>query len=445
MGVLLRVIRMNGQIPPKTVSVAIIGGGFGALMSYAVLRFRGIPASQIAIFSPDSSPEHSWERFIRAINLEHLRSESTGHFYPTDSPGLATMEAFRMWSIQPIIQSWFDRYHPAVDTFIRHTKSIARQTGYYRCLTPTTISKIERHDGWFSLYDASGSFLLFAQHVIVAIGHGKHRICKPVERFRATLPHDTRVVLSYEHKSYAPPRRVVVVGDGLTAGTEWMNILQTGGSVVAVSLRGFSFGQALNCPRKYLSRRGLTPYRAQSAEDRIAEIEQATRGTVPMYPHWRRTVRDAIKSGRLEFITGELTDVQPVADTNVRCTIALGGTMGSRIIESDQLLCAIGFLPPATNPFLAQLIEQYSIPTMHGFPVIDNNCSAPEVSQPHSALFFIGSAAAWAFPCADQLSGLKLAARAIADRIVGKESWSFTEIAARIRNWGILVMGKELD
>lgn len=435
---------MNTLVP-QTVTVAIVGGGFGALMAYTVLRFRGIPSDQIAIFSPDSSPEHSWEQFVRAINLEHLRSESTGHFYPTDSPGLATIEALRTWSLRPLIQSWFDRYHPAVDTFIRHTKNIARQTGFYRCLVPASISRIERHEGWFSLYDHANTFLVFAQHVILAVGHGKHRVCDAIEKFRTSHPNDTRVLLSYEQKAYAPPRKVLIVGDGLTAGTEWMNVLQTGGSVIAVSLKGFSFGQPLNCPRKYLSRRGLAPYRTQSPEERFAEIAQATRGTIPMYPHWRRTIRAAKREGRLELIQGELLDIHDVNGKRIRCTIALTHSMGHRVVEVDQLLCAIGFMPPITHPLLESVIGQFGIATMGGFPMVDADCSLMEASQPHSVLFAIGSAAAWTFPCADQLSGLKLAARAISNRIVGRqESWSVKATGRRLSTWGRLVIGKEM-
>src|SRR5688572_29350526 len=88
---------------------AIIGGGLAGLMMYVVLRFRGVPAADIGIYSRDMYPEACWERSIRAIGQTQLRSESLGHFYPTDSPGLATIEALSNWSIKPIVLSWFDR------------------------------------------------------------------------------------------------------------------------------------------------------------------------------------------------------------------------------------------------------------------------------------------------------------------------------------------------
>src|SRR3989344_9522729 len=74
--------------------LAIIGGGFGALMVYAVLRFRGLAADSIRVYSVETSPERLWEKTVRAFRLTHMRSESLGHFFPTDAPGLATVESW---------------------------------------------------------------------------------------------------------------------------------------------------------------------------------------------------------------------------------------------------------------------------------------------------------------------------------------------------------------
>src|SRR3989344_6563850 len=80
--------------------IAIIGGGFGALMTVSVLRFRGVPLHDIRVYSDTGNPEGVWEKMVRAFRLTHMRSESLGHFYPTDSPGLATVEAVKTWSLK---------------------------------------------------------------------------------------------------------------------------------------------------------------------------------------------------------------------------------------------------------------------------------------------------------------------------------------------------------
>lgn len=429
--------------PVPTFPIAIIGGGFGALMAYGVLRFRGVRHEDIRIFSPDSSPEMSWERQIRAIKLHALRSESIGHFYPTHSPGLATLDAISDWSIRPLVQSWFDRYHPRVDTFIRHTKNIARLTGFYRSLQMGMVGRIERRDGWFALYDMDGNFLAFAQHVIMAIGHGKQHIPTAVSEFRKNYPDDTRVLLGYEMKSYAPPRKTLVVGDGLTAATDWFNILQAGGSVIGLSLRGFSFGQALNCPRGYLFKYGLAPYTDQSDEDRVKEIQSATRGTVPNYPHWRKMYREAQKDGRMELIQGNLQKISLEGDRlKAEYDSPDGLTRHSVIV--DQVISATGFMPVTTHPLLAHLIEEYNLETVGGYLKTEYDCCVKGISTPESCLTAIGSAAAWTLPCADQLGGLKINAHRIADTILGPERLSPRVIFAQTMRWFQLAIGKEL-
>ncbi len=431
-------------VQPHTTRVAIIGGGFGALMTYATLRFRGVARDDITIYSPDSSPEQSWERYIRAIKLHSLRSESGGHFYPTDSPGLATIEAWKTWSLRPLVESWFDRYHPAVDTFINHTKAIARQTGYYRRLVPKMIGHIERFDGWFGLYDTDNNFLIFAQHVVLAVGHGQHRVPEPVQKFRDQYPGDERVKLSYETKAYAPPKRVLVVGDGLTAGTEWINVLDPGGTVIGVSLHGFSFGQALNCPRPYLSRLGLQPYRSKSTEDRLQEIQSATRGTIPRYPRWKKILKEARHDKRLVEIKGTLMNIEVLETGELMCSIERAEEKKTDMVVVDHVICATGFLPPVTHPLLGRLVAQYNLPTVGGFLKVPDKCYIEALSTNGSYMGVVGSAATWAFPCADQLSGLKLAARQVTNLIVGPERWSPTTVAMQTKHWATLIRGGEI-
>lgn len=435
----------SSQTPsPVPVRVAIIGGGFGALMAYAVLRFRGVAREEIRVVTPDASPERSWERFVRAINLQSLRSESIAHFYPTDSPGLATMEAFTSWSIRPLIQSWFDRYHPTVDGFIRHTQTIARQTGFYHSILRAMVGEVVRHENSFELRDEDGETLTTAQHIILAVGHGQLHIPGPVTAYREMYGADDRVVTSYEEKSYAPPQTVLVVGDGLTAGTEWSNILTNGGRVLALSLTGFVVGQPLNTPRRYFSRRGILPYRRKEASARLQELRAATRGTVPAYPHWMRLFERAQREGRFELSRGTLMGIERTEDGALRCTIRLPDGHAVQTVRVHRVISAAGFYPPSTHPLLARLIAEYDIPTMDGIPEVTDNFCLENLSTPTSCAAVIGPAAAWAIPSADSLGGMKIVAHHIANLICGQETWSPRELAVKTARWTRLVTGREL-
>ncbi len=428
---------------PRTVRIGLVGGGFGALITYVILRFRGVPASDIAIFSPGPSPEKSWESFARAINLKTLRSESTGHFYPTDSPGLATVQAVKTWSLRPIIQTWFDRYHPTIDFFLEHTRAIAQQTGFHRALVPRSITQIERLKNHLALYDKDHTLVALAQHVMLAVGHGRERLPAAVENFRHLHPKDSRVASSFETKTYGP-RTALVIGDGLTAATEWANILEAGGAVAAVSLPGFNLQQPLQVPRRYFSRRGLSPYRRKPNADRLAELTAATQGTIPSHPVWKKLFAQAQQQKRLGLVKGFVKNIEPQENGRLACEVEFTDQRITHTITVDQVISAAGFLPPSTHPLLAHLVEQYDLPTLNGILQLDDDCCVEKLSPPNSTLAVIGAAAAWAVPCADSLVGMKITARQFARHVAGPESLAPGRLARQTKHWLQLVAGKEL-
>lgn len=432
------------QLENTITPIGIIGGGFGALMAYAVLRFRGIPAGDIRIFSADSSPEHSWMRMVEAINQRGMRSESVGHFFPTDSPGLATLEAVSTWSLKPIILSWFDRYHPSVEYIVRHAKTLARQIHFWHALRHVRVGRIERLADSFVIYDSNGQRCGQVRHAILAIGHGNLAMPSAAAAYQQAHPDDARVRHAFTTKDYMPNETVVVMGDGLTAGTEWMNILERGGSVVAISNRGFSFGQQLNTPRQYFSKRGIAPFLQQPAPDRLAELVAATRGTIPGYPYWRRMFRASQKNGKLQLIHGDVIAIRPVDQATVECLVRLPDGHSFQPVHVNRVIVATGFAPAITHPLLKQLIEDYNLPLAGSYLAVDEHCCIAQMSTPTSCMAVVGPTAAWALPCADSLVGMKIAARQIGERIVGEETWRPRELFAKINAWLRLMKGAEL-
>lgn len=423
--------------------VGIIGGGLGALTAYVVLRFRGVPAKEIIVFSPNSSPEEPWERLSRFIGLKWLRSESVGHLFPTDSPGLATVEAITSRSLKPIIQSWFNRYHPTIETFIQHVRKVANQTGFYRSLVSAAVGNVERLQDAFAIYDTDGQYLATVQHIVLAIGHGQVAIPEAVQTFRQQFPSDRRVTLPYEPKQYEK-KTILVVGGGITAATEWVNILEAGGAVAALSWDGFDTTQPLQVPRKYFSARGLRPYQQQSPEDRLVEFRQATRGTIPAYRPWRKLFRQARRAGRLRLAEGMLTGIEPVAGDKLACAIEFRDGRGTQVVLVDRVVSATGFQPATTHPLLQHLVERYQLETIAGHLQLANDCCLPELSQPGSIFAVIGHAAAFAVPCADSLAGMKLSIRRAARHIVGAEDVSWRGFMRSMNVWRRFVIGGEV-
>lgn len=423
--------------------IGIIGGGFGALMTYAILRFRGVSAEDIRIFTADSSPETSWSTYVRNIQQKTMRSESVAHFFPTDSPGLATYESLKTWSLKPLIASWFDQYHPTVDFFIEHVTTVAKQVGFSQSLAHCRIARIERIPNTFVLYEeGKDAPCAQVQHLIVAIGHGPLYTPEAVTKFKERYPHNPRVASALrDKKTYEPNTTTVVIGDGLTAATEWMNILERGGKVIAVSNRGFTFDQPLNTPRRYFSKRGLASYQSMDSDERMSALRDATKGSIPGYPYWKQMFADSQKNGALQLVEGELQDILPTSN-GVRVIVRMPDGHGLSPLVADRLVSATGFAPVSTHPLMKTLIETYNLPTSHGVLETTNECHIPSLSTPKSTISVIGAAAAWALPCADSVGGMKIAARRITNSILGSDQ--FTNIPFKLRQWIRIIQGEPI-
>ena len=427
--------------PPQTASFGIVGGGLGALVTYVLLRFRGVSVEDILIFSPDSSPEQSWSWLARSIGLKTLRSESVGHIFPTDSPGLATLEAIHQKSLWPIFKSWFNAYRPTVEVFIEHVRSIAGQTGFYRSMMHVTVGNIVRDGDRFLILDSENKVVARVRHVFLAVGHGKKNIPKPIADFRNQYGDDDRVVMAFEEKVYAP-ETVLVVGDGITAATEWEHVLHAGGAVAALSRD--VFGQPLNAPLRYFSARGLKPFWQQAENQRVAELKTATRGTVPSYMSWRMKFKESTKSGRLGMAQGNLVAIYPHESGQLACMIQFVGTQQVEMVLVDRVIVATGFMPAITHPLLEKLIVTHDLPVVDGFLVLDDDCCISQLSQPGSILAVVGQAAVWAVPSADSLVGMKLAARRAIKHMLGPEDTSWKGFWFNLGRQWQLVVGKEL-
>lgn len=426
------------------IYIGIVGGGFGALLVYTTLRFRGVKAGDMAVFAPERSPVACWQKFASAICQRDMRSESVGHFYPTDSPGLATVEAIRTFSLKPLVLSWFDRYHPTVAMMVEHIERVARQVGFFASYRQAMIGEVVKTEDGFQLLDMNGEVVGETQHVILAVGHGRLAIPDVVARFQERYPGDPRVISSYEPKQYWPQEVVLVVGDGLTAGTEWVNVLEHGGCVLGVSLSGFILNQPLNTPRKYFSKRGLEPYRNQLRGERVRELRAAQKGTLPTYQYGKAMYNTGRKEELLQLMQGELVDIMPTADHMLHCRVELHDSDETKEFCVDRVIYATGFEPVTTHPLMRKLIARYGLAMVGPYLEVDRRACVPALSTKDTCLSVMGAAAGWALPNADSIGGMKIAARAISAAVLGPEGWSPSEMGRKLWAWGRLMLGKEL-
>ncbi|MBI3255884.1 MAG: SidA/IucD/PvdA family monooxygenase [Candidatus Andersenbacteria bacterium] len=430
------------QAPKK---VGIVGSGLGAFMAYVVLRFRGISAEQISVIGPAASPVEGWLAFVRSIDQTSMRSESAAHFFPTDSPGLATIESLKNWTIKPTIMNWFDKYHPTVDTVIDHITKLVRQTGYSQSLIQTEVESIHRHGAELHVFGQAGKLVGRFEHIIVAVGHGQPYVPEPIKKFNQKYPHDKRVRHSFHAGEVIKPgQTVLVMGNGLSSATHWTNYLDSQVNLIAVAPHPFIMNQPLNTPRKYFSKRGFQPFRHQGSHGRYAELMKAKRGTFPPYINWHMKFATARRQGRLTEILGMVEDIATNGNGKLRVIVKLSDGHSLRAVAADHVISSTGFMPLITHPLWQTLIKQYNLPVMNTCLVVDDHFRVPIISQEKSIVGVIGSASEWAIPCADSFGGMKIVAHELANQIVGPESWKPRKLLTQTGNWVKLMLGKKL-
>lgn len=358
--------------------VAIVGSGLASLVAYATLRHRDLLApGEIAVFGPDDDPAAAWRPRAAAIRQRYMRSESDGHCAPASFPGLAAREAARRRDLWPLVLSVCDRYRPTVEQFLGHVEETRARSGWGESLVRRPVERVRAVDGGFEL-DGEGPF----RHVLVATGH-------PGPALPEELVGDPRVVHAYEPHEYAA--KVAVVGAGMAAATEWLNALAAGAEVVSVRRREPA-RRPLNVARPFFTKRGLAAYRAMSRAERAAALARFGEPSYPPGRAWDAPLERAAREGRFR--------VEP----------ELNG--------AAQVICATGFRKGFQHdPLLARLVDEHALETHGGWLVLADDSTVPALSDGSRTLALAGVAAQWAYPAADTLVGMKVAARAFRRRI----------------------------
>ncbi|MGH3071426.1 MAG: hypothetical protein ACRDNB_04035 [Gaiellaceae bacterium] len=358
--------------------VAIVGSGLGGFVAYATLRHGGLlEPGEIAVFGDHDDPAGAWRPRAEAIRQRLMRSESDGHCWPASFPGLAVREAARRRDLAPLLLSVCDRYRPTVAAFLRHVDELRERTRWDESLRPARIERVRAVDGGFEL-DGHGVF----RHVLLAPGHPGLAVPTEIEG-------DRRAVHAYEPHGYAS--RVAVVGAGMAAATEWLNALEAGAEVVSVRRRE-PVRRPLNVPRPLFSKRGLAAFRAAPRAERAHLLRVLGEPSYPPGRAWDAPLERASREGRFR--------IEP----------ELNG--------AEQVICATGFERGfAHDPLLARLAREHELETEDRWLVLADDSTVPGVTDRTRTLALAGVQAQWAFPAADTLVGMKVAARGLRRRV----------------------------
>ena len=221
-------------------------------------------------------------------------------------------------------------------------------------------------------------------HVLLAPGH-------PGLAVPAELDDDPRVVHAYEPHEYAS--RVAVVGAGMAAATEWLNALESGAEVVSVRRREPA-RRPLNVARPLFTKRGLASFRATPSRERAALLRGYGEPSYPPGRSWDAPLELAAREGRFR--------VEPVRLAN----------------GAEQVICATGFQRGFEHDLLlSRLVAEHELETEDRWIVLADDSTVPALTDTTRTLALAGVSAQWAFPAADTLVGMKVAARGFRRRI----------------------------
>ncbi len=358
--------------------VAIVGSGLGGFVAYATLRHAGLEPGEIAVFGDGDDPAGAWRPRAAAIRQRVMRSESDGHCAPTSFPGLAAREAARRRDLAPLVLSVCNRYRPTVEEFLDHVAALRERSRWDESIVLDRIDRVAAVEGGFSV-GGQGVF----RHVLVATGH-------PGLAFPEELAGDPRVTHAYEPHDYAS--RVVVVGAGMAAATEWLNALAAGSEVVSVRRREPA-RRPLNVARPLFTKRGLAGFYAASRARRAELLSGYAEPSYPPGRAWDAPIEAAAREGRF------------------RVEAAVNGT--------EQVICATGFRSGfRDDPLLARLAEEHGLETEGRWIVLADDSTVPGLTDGTRTLALAGVPGQWAFPAADTLVGMKVAARRFCRRVV---------------------------
>jgi hypothetical protein len=287
-----------------------------------------------------------------------------------------------------------------VSEFLEDVEQVRRRTGWDAAVREERVGEVRPVPGGFVV--AGREY----RHVLVATGHPG--LAVPEE-----LAGDPRVVHAYEPHEYA--ERVVVVGAGIAAATEWRNALAAGAEVVSVRRRE-PLRRPLNLPRHLFTKRGLARYHAAPRAERASFLRGLSTPSYPPGPEW-----DAPASNPRFRVADAVLYLDPVQVQNVDSKEQIPAQPAHGLAsvpgldpgtDSElQIVCATGFRRGFHHDaVLRHLADESALASVNGWLLLDDDATVPALTDETRTLALSGIHAQWAYPAADTLMGMRYVA-----------------------------------
>ena len=415
--------------------LAVVGGGFGSLLVHTTARYLGFENTEITIFGPNDDPVTTYQQFAYNLGQTVLRSESESHFLAPDWPTFAQIDAWSRRSPAPLWRSTRRKYNPGVREILTESEVVRRRMGWEESRVPLRIGWVQREMEpmpHFVLYDEEANFVGRSKHVMLAPGHGPLSFPPVLAKAREDPALRDRIVQSYEPKQYAAGGRYIVLGAGIASVNEWTNILDVGGSVLALTRNPQPETQDLNVPRCLFESLGIDAYVSLPFDERIRFLGEVLKGTRPDRKQWIDRIEQGQKEGRFATAIGEISAVEPgAAGLTVTVTSQHAADLGR--LDVTGVTAGTGFNKSVlTIPLLRRIVEFYNVPVVNGKIKLQTNCGVPGLDRADSRLCCMGLIANNVIPHGDTIAGLKFIARRFVSDVARAERLKRRPFASRL-------------
>jgi hypothetical protein len=393
--------------------LAVVGDGFGSTLVHTTARYLGFTNQEITIYGPNASPINTYQQYAHNLGQTVLRSESESHFLAPDWPTFAQIDAWSRRSPGPLWRTTRRKYNPGVPEILTEASIVMQRLHWEDCRVPVRVGWVQREMEpmpHFVLYDEDANFIGRSKHVMLAPGHGPLSWPPVLARARKDPELADRIVQAYQAKHYAQGGRYIVLGAGIASVNEWANILDEGGSVLALTRSPQPETQDLNVPRCLFESLGIDAYVSLPWEQRVKFLGEVLKGTRPDRRQWIDKIEQGEREGRFAAAVGEIAEVESgPAGLRVRVE-GKGEEIGW--LDVTGITAGTGFNKSVlTIPLLRRLVDYYKVPVVDGRLKLQTNCGVPGLDRPDSRLCCMGLIANNIIPHGDTIAGLKFIAR----------------------------------
>jgi hypothetical protein len=283
----------------------------------------------------------------------------------------------------------------------------------------------------FSMYDEDSNLLGRAKHVMMSLGHGPLSYPGAYGKAKADPEIGDRIVQAYEPKTYYPGGRYIVLGSGIAAVNEWVNVIEAGASCIALRRNPEPDEQDLNVPRCLFDGSGIDAFSGLSFDERVDFLGKVLKGTAPQRRNWAEKIKQGKLEGRYEEVIGDATEVR-AGPAGLAIDLDLKPS-GQITLDVTGVTCGTGFVKSALAlPVLRRLAQLYDVPVEHERMVLKTNCGVPPLDREDSRLSLMGLTANTIVPNGDTIAGLKFISRRFVGDVARAENLRYRSFPSRL-------------